>query len=59
MTKKTSPSAANHQTQRTLEEIASMFDVTRERVRQIEAKALKKVRQRLISRGIYHDILRD
>ena len=59
MTKKIPQSAAPHQTQRTLEEIASMFDVTRERVRQIEAKALKKVRQRLISRGIYHDILRD
>ena len=59
MTKKNLPSASNQQTQRTLEEIASMFDVTRERVRQIEAKALKKVRQRLISRGIYHDILRD
>jgi len=58
MTKKTLPSAANHQTQRTLEEIASMFDVTRERVRQIEAKALKKVRQRLISRSISNDILK-
>ena len=26
---------------RTLEEIASMFDITRERLRQIEAKALR------------------
>jgi RNA polymerase primary sigma factor len=59
MTKKNLSGSANHQTQRTLEEIASMFDVTRERVRQIEAKALKKVRQRLISRGICHDMLRD
>ncbi len=59
MTKKITPSAAPHQTQRTLEEIANMFDVTRERVRQIEAKALKKVRQRLISRGMCHDMLRD
>lgn len=30
--------------QRTLEEVGSMFNVTRERVRQIEAKALKKLR---------------
>jgi RNA polymerase primary sigma factor len=30
--------------QRTLEEVGSQFNVTRERVRQIEAKALKKLR---------------
>jgi RNA polymerase primary sigma factor len=30
----------------TLEEVGKLFDVTRERVRQIEAKALKKVRNR-------------
>ncbi|CAM6110335.1 unnamed protein product [Calypogeia fissa] len=30
---------------RTLEEIGNVFDVTRERVRQIEAKALRKLRQ--------------
>ncbi len=30
--------------QRTLEEVGGMFNVTRERVRQIEAKALKKLR---------------
>jgi RNA polymerase primary sigma factor len=29
---------------RTLEEVGSIFNVTRERVRQIEAKALKKLR---------------
>jgi RNA polymerase sigma factor (sigma-70 family) len=29
----------------TLEEVAKMFDVTRERIRQIEAKALRKMRQ--------------
>ena len=31
-------------TQRTLEEVGQMFDVTRERIRQIEAKALRKLR---------------
>ena len=30
--------------QRTLEEVGSVFNVTRERVRQIEAQALKKLR---------------
>ena len=30
--------------QRTLEEVGLMFDVTRERIRQIEAKALRKLR---------------
>ena len=29
---------------RTLEEVGKMFDVTRERIRQIEAKALRKLR---------------
>ena len=29
---------------RTLEEVGEMFNVTRERVRQIEAKALRKLR---------------
>ena len=59
MTKKTTSNASHHQNQRTLEEIADMFDVTRERIRQIEAKSLKKVRQRLISRGISYDVLQD
>ena len=30
--------------QRTLEEVGQEFDVTRERIRQIEAKALRKLR---------------
>jgi len=36
----------------TLSEIASMMGIGRERVRQIEAKALVKLRQRLQDRGI-------
>ena len=36
----------------TLSEIASMLGIGRERVRQIEAKALVKFRQRLQDRGI-------
>lgn len=44
---------------RTLEEIASMFDITRERVRQIEAKALRSLRQKLTVKGIYKDILQN
>lgn len=35
----------------TLEEVAAHFDVTRERVRQIEAAALKKIRKRLEEQG--------
>jgi len=37
---------------RTLEEVGKMFQVTRERVRQIEAKALKKIQHRVRSRKI-------
>jgi len=36
----------------TLSEIASMLGIGRERVRQIEAKVLVKLRQRLQDRGI-------
>jgi RNA polymerase primary sigma factor len=32
------------QTDRTLEEVGQAFEVTRERIRQIEAKALRKLR---------------
>lgn len=43
----------------TLQEIADCFNVTRERIRQIEAKALRKVRQRLIQRGLGNDLFVD
>ena len=36
----------------TLNEIADMLDLTRERVRQIEAKALMKLRQKMQTSGI-------
>lgn len=36
----------------TLNEIADMLDLTRERVRQIEAKALLKIKKRLHANGI-------
>ena len=49
----------NSQANRTLEEIADMMDVTRERVRQIEAKALRKLKQKLASKGVGKDILGD
>jgi RNA polymerase primary sigma factor len=38
--------------QRTLEEVGTVFNVTRERVRQIEAKALKKLRHPVRSRKL-------
>jgi DNA-directed RNA polymerase sigma subunit (sigma70/sigma32) len=47
----------NSQANRTLEEIADMMNITRERVRQIEAKALRRLRQKLASKGIAKDIL--
>jgi DNA-directed RNA polymerase sigma subunit (sigma70/sigma32) len=39
----------------TLEEIAEMMGLTRERVRQIEANALRKLRRALYRRGIDAD----
>ena len=56
MSEKIFSKASQHPSPRTLEEVADMFDVTRERIRQIEAKALKKVRQKLITQGISCDI---
>lgn len=43
----TAPSETNY----TLQEIADMMDLTKERIRQIEAKALNKVRRRLLALG--------
>jgi RNA polymerase primary sigma factor len=42
---------------KTLEEISGVFRVTRERVRQIEAKALKKLRQGLGMHSRLHELL--
>jgi RNA polymerase primary sigma factor len=36
----------------TLDEIAKHFGLTRERIRQIEAKALRKIRNKLRARGL-------
>lgn len=36
----------------TLEEVAQHFGLTRERIRQIEAKALRKIRVKLRDRGL-------
>ncbi|SMC83019.1 sigma factor-like helix-turn-helix DNA-binding protein [Polynucleobacter kasalickyi] len=47
----------NSEANRTLEEIADMMDITRERVRQIETKALIRFRQKLASKGITKDTL--
>lgn len=41
----------------TLEEIADMMSLTRERVRQIEANALRKLRWQLRKRGIDPDMV--
>jgi len=41
----------------TLEELAREIGVTRERVRQIQAEALEKLRQRLKRRGLNRDAL--
>jgi len=45
-------SAHRGQTQLTLHEVADVLNLTRERVRQIEAKALTKLRKHLQERGI-------
>jgi RNA polymerase primary sigma factor len=40
------------ETDHTLEEVGKQFDVTRERIRQIEAKALRKLRHKTRSRKL-------
>jgi DNA-directed RNA polymerase sigma subunit (sigma70/sigma32) len=47
LTTSNAPSETNY----TLQEIADMMNITKERVRQIEAKALNKLRQHLRSLG--------
>ena len=42
----------NMNTDHTLEEVGKQFDVTRERIRQIEAKALRKLRHPIRSRKL-------
>lgn len=44
--------------QMTLEEVSKHFGLTRERIRQIEAKALRKLRTKLRARGLtFKDLL--
>lgn len=49
------PRTNSRQVGMTLEEVAELLGVTRERVRQIEAKAFMKIRKRLRLRGINAD----
>jgi RNA polymerase primary sigma factor len=43
--------------QHTLNEVASASGVSRERIRQIEARALRKLRRSPVSRHMRHDLL--
>jgi transcriptional regulator len=49
------PRTNSRHTGMTLEEVAELLGITRERVRQIEARALMKMRKRLRLRGINAD----
>jgi DNA-directed RNA polymerase sigma subunit (sigma70/sigma32) len=44
--------SGNNLRELTLQEVADCFDITRERVRQIEVKALRKMRIKLLHKGI-------
>jgi DNA modification methylase/DNA-directed RNA polymerase subunit RPC12/RpoP len=45
--------------EQTLEEVGAAFGCTREGVRQIEAKALRRVRRRLVGEGTYNEALEE
>jgi len=49
------PRTNSRHTGMTLEEVAELLGITRERVRQIEARAFMKIRKRLRLRGINAD----
>lgn len=49
---KNRPTASPSQRSMTLEEIADIFGTSRERIRQIEQMALRKIRSRLRAKGI-------
>jgi RNA polymerase primary sigma factor len=44
---------------RTLDEVGRALGVTRERIRQIEAKALRKLRRRLVSHRLHDNAVVD
>ena len=52
MSGEASPNRTTNRNGATLEEIADLYGCTRERIRQIEDKALKKLKRELIRRGI-------
>jgi len=52
MSGEASPNKSTTRNGSTLEEIADLYGCTRERIRQIEDKALKKLKRELIRRGI-------